>query len=223
MFKKLCREYKHFALLLLYGILYIWFIYCERNVVPEYIMFSPIDLKIPFVKAFVIPYLFWYVYMAFGFIYLGIVSKRDYYRLFLFIFIGMSICYTIYTVLPNGQNLRPAIEGNDIFSRAIRRIYASDTPTNVSPSIHVLNSIAIHIGLIGYEPFRERRLFRLASLVCMISICASTVLIKQHSILDVLWGTVLSVVLYIAIYIVPQIVELRHEKREASMSFERTF
>ena len=205
MFKRLCKEYKHFALLMLYGILYIWFIYCERNVVPKYIMFSPIDLKIPFVKEFVVPYLFWYIYMAFGFIYLGIVSKRDYYKLFLFMFIGMSICYTVYTVLPNGQNLRPAIEDNDIFSRAIKRIYSSDTPTNVAPSIHVLNSIAVHIGLVGYEPFRERRLFRLTSLVCMISICASTVLIKQHSILDVVWGVILSIALYRAIYMVPQL------------------
>lgn len=219
MFKKLCKEYKHFALLMLYGILYIWFVYCERNVVPEYIMFSPIDLKIPFVKEFVVPYLFWYIYMAFGFIYLGFVSKRDYYRLFLFMFIGMSICYTVYTVLPNGQNLRPAIKDNDIFSRTIKRIYSSDTPTNVAPSIHVLNSIAVHVGLIGYEPFREKRSLRLASLVCMISICASTVLIKQHSILDVIWGIILSIALYIAIYMVPQLLESRTEREKAATYF----
>ncbi len=218
MLKKIWKQYRHFLLLILFGVIYTWFIYCERTVVPKYIMFSPIDLKIPFVKEFVIPYLFWYIYMAFGFIYLGFVSKRDYYRLFLFMFIGMSICYTVYTVLPNGQNLRPDVVGNDIFSKAIRRIYAKDTPTNVAPSIHVLNSIAVHIGLIGYKPFKENRVLRLTSLVCMLSICASTVLIKQHSILDVIWAVILSGGLYLAIYLIPQLAESKQRKEETVAS-----
>lgn len=153
--------------------------------------------------------------MAFGFIYLGIVSKRDYYRLFLFMFIGMSICYTVYTVLPNGQNLRPVIVDNDIFSSTIRKIYANDTPTNVAPSIHVLNSIAIHVGLTGYKPFKERRILRVASLVCMVTICASTVLIKQHSILDVMWAIILASILYICIYMIPQLIRENQSKEES--------
>lgn len=211
--KKLWKDYKHFALLSLYGLLYVWFYYLEKTVVPEYYMFSPLDLKIPFIKEFVIPYLFWYIYMAFGFIYLGIVSKKDYYRLFLFMFFGMAICYTVYWIFPNGQGLRPVITENDIFSNIMKGIYAADTPTNVAPSIHVLNSIAIHVGLIGYEPFRKNKGLMLTSFALMVIISASTVLVKQHSILDGIWAIALSIVLYIGIYLVPDLIAQKQKER----------
>ncbi|ABW19506.1 hypothetical protein Clos_1968 [Alkaliphilus oremlandii OhILAs] len=223
--KRLWNDYKHFALLSLYGVLYLWFYYLERTVVPEYDMFSPLDHKIPFIKEFVIPYLFWYIYMAFGFVYLGIVSKKDYYRLFLFMFIGMSVCYAVYGIFPNGQSLRPVITGDDIFSRTMKYIYATDTPTNVAPSIHVLNSIAIHIGLMGYEPFKKNRGLKLVSLIIMVTISASTVLVKQHSILDGIWAIALSIVLYVGIYVVPDFIgerkEVGVENTKASVSTQK--
>lgn len=217
--KKQWNEYKHFLLLSLYGLLYIWFYYLEKTVVPEYDMFSPMDTKIPFIKEFVIPYLFWYIYMAFGFIYLGIVSKKDYYRLFLFMFFGMVICYAIYGIFPNGQSLRPVITENDIFSRIMKGIYAADTPTNVAPSIHVLNSIAVHVGLIGYEPFKKNIGLRITSFILMVIISASTVLVKQHSILDGLWAIALSIVLYVSIYLVPDLIA---ERKKAARREENT-
>jgi len=220
------KQYKHFLLLSLYGLLYIWFYYLEKTVVPEYYMFSPIDLKIPFIKEFVIPYLFWYVYMAFGFIYLGIVSKKDYYRLFLFMFFGMAICYATYGIFPNGQSLRPVITDTDIFSRVMKNIYATDTPTNVAPSIHVLNSIAIHVGLVGYEPFKKNWMLRITSFILMVTISASTVFVKQHSILDGIWAVALCLVLYVAIYLVPDIIKERQSSEESetrtSMSMQKS-
>jgi hypothetical protein len=223
-FKKLLGDYKHFFILLLYVPLYMWFLYLEKTIVPKYYMFSPFDLKIPFVKEFVVPYLFWYIYMVFGFIYLGIVSKKDYYKMFWFIFIGMFICYCVYSIFPNGQNLRPTITGNDIFSRIVDGIYTIDTPTNVAPSMHVLNSIAIHIGLTGYEPFKKRLGLRLISLILMVIISVSTVFVKQHSILDGLWAIALSIALYIAIYSVSDLIKkgrgMGKGKKKTIMSME---
>ena len=222
--KKLSGDYKHFFFLLLYALLYMWFFYLEKTIVPKHYMFSPFDLKIPFVKEFVVPYLLWYIYMASGFIYLGIVSKKDYYRMFWFIFIGVFVCYSVYAIFPNGQNLRPTITGNDVFSRIIRGIYAIDTPTNVAPSMHVLNSIAIHIGLTGYEPFKKRPGLRLTSFILMVTISASTVFIKQHSVLDGLWAIALSIALYIIIYLVPGLIEkgrrMEKGKKKTVMSME---
>jgi len=157
--------------------------------------------------------------MAFGFIYLGIVSKKDYYRLFLFMFFGMAICYATYGIFPNGQSLRPVITDTDIFSRVMRNIYATDTPTNVAPSIHVLNSIAIHVGLVGYEPFKKNWILRGTSFILMVTISASTVFVKQHSILDGIWAVALSLVLYVAIYLVPDIIK---EKQSSEESETRT-
>ncbi|NLI60677.1 MAG: phosphatidic acid phosphatase [Clostridiales bacterium] len=204
----LCQKYWHFSLLSLYGICQIWFNYCERTLRPKYIMYSPLDDYIPFIKFFVIPYLFWFAYMAIAFLYLGIVSKKDYYRLCLFIFGGMCICYTIYMIFPNAQNLRPVIVENDIFSRMIKHIYSTDTNTNVAPSIHVLNSIAVHVALANCKEFRKLpQIWYWLSLISVVLISLSTVFIKQHSIKDGLWAIFLSLVLYLAIYKLPLLFE----------------
>lgn len=173
-------------------------------------MYSPIDDYIPFVKYFVVPYLFWFVYMGIGFLYLGLVSKKDYYRLCWFIFGGMCICYTLYMIFPNAQNLRPVIVENDIFSRMIKHIYSTDTNTNVAPSIHVLNSIAVHVALVNCEEFKkESKNWRVLSFITAVLICLSTVFIKQHSIKDGMWAALLATVLYIAIYKAPTFLEKR--------------
>ena len=197
-------KYKHFCLLSLYGVCQIWFMYCEKYLRPKYYMYSPIDSYIPFIKEFVIPYLFWFAYMALGFIYLGLVSKKDYYRLCVFIFGGMCVCYTIYMIFPNAQNLRPIITEDDIFSQMVKHIYATDTNTNVAPSIHVFNSIAVHVALVNYPEFNSKKLWKNASFVTMVLICLSTVFIKQHSIKDVIWACALAFVFYILIYQLPK-------------------
>lgn len=202
----LWSKYKHFSLLSLYGLCQIWFVYCEKTLRPKYFMYSIIDSHIPFIKEFIVPYLFWFAYMAIGFLYLGLVSKKDYYRLCWFIFGGMCVCYTLYMIFPNAQNLRPTITENDIFSRTIQHIYSTDTNTNVAPSIHVLNSIAVHIALINCEKFRQKKkIWRLASFICMLLISLSTVFIKQHSIKDGMWSMALALVLYGVIYHAPRI------------------
>lgn len=203
--QRMWDKYGHFTLLSLYGLCQIWFNYCERTIKPEYFMYSIIDDYIPFLKIFVLPYLFWFAYMAMGFLYLGLVSKKDYYRLCWFIFGGMCICYTLYMLFPNAQNLRPVIVEDDILSRMIANIYSTDTNTNVAPSIHVLNSIAVHVALINCEEFKkESRIWHFLSLISAIMISISTVFIKQHSIKDGLWATLLAMVLYLAIYTLPE-------------------
>jgi membrane-associated phospholipid phosphatase len=155
---------------------------------------------IPFVKVFVLPYLFWFVYIVGALIYLGLKSRKDFLGLCAFMFIGMSICMVIYYFFPNGQRLRPIIMDTDFFSRLIKTIYKNDTPTNVAPSIHVLNSIAVHVALVRYEPFGGKRILKWSSFAVMISIILSTVFIKQHAVMDVLWGLVLSCAMYYLVY-----------------------
>ncbi|NLO82971.1 MAG: phosphatidic acid phosphatase [Clostridiales bacterium] len=208
-FKELLGRYKHLSLASLYGFAQIFFQYCERTVQPKYYMYSPLDDHIPFIKYFVIPYLFWFIYMGIAFLYLGLVSKKDYYLLCTYMFGGMYLCYVLYLIFPNGQQLRPIITENDIFSRMIKHIYATDTPTNVAPSIHVYNSIAVHVALTNSPGFKKKPLAKLASLVCMLSICASTLFIKQHSIKDVMWSIVLAAALYPIAYLLPKRMDIK--------------
>lgn len=196
----LCRKYNHAIVLVYYFVVYKWFSYLESSVRPKYFMLSKLDMYIPFVKEFVVPYLIWFAYIAIIMIYLGLRSKYDFLKLSFFMFSGMSICFIIYTVLPNGQNLRPEIMGNDIFSSLVKMIYKNDTPTNSAPSIHVINAIAVHLALVNYEGLRNKICTKAASFILMIFIIMSTVFIKQHSILDVTYGIMLSIILYLLIY-----------------------
>jgi hypothetical protein len=113
--------------------------------------------------------------------------------------------YVLYMLFPNAQNLRPDITSNDIFTRMVKHIYETDTNTNVAPSIHVLNSIGVHIALVNCEEFKKQsRIWHWLSLISAVLICLSTVFIKQHSIKDGMWAMLLVMVLYLAIYTVPR-------------------
>ncbi|MGI6112922.1 MAG: phosphatidic acid phosphatase [Mahellales bacterium] len=198
--KSSINQYKHFRWLLVFVAVFIMYRFCESLNKPRYYIESSLDSHIPFIKGFIVPYLLWFVYIGFGFIYLGLKSKGDYYRLFIMMVPGLVICYLIYFFFPNGQNLRPVVTDDDIFSLLIRFIHRVDSPDNVCPSIHVFKSIVIHGGLVNSRPLRGNALAVAASWVTMVSICASTVLIKQHSILDVIWGAVLGIVLFLLVY-----------------------
>lgn len=202
--KNFLQEHKQFYLLLLLIPILIWFRYLEISIKPRYIIHSSLDDLIPMLPVFVIPYLLWFPYIAYGLIYTGIHSKRDFYRLLIFLAGGMSLAYIIYMIFPNGERLRPEITGNDPFSLLVKFIYVTDTPTNVCPSVHIINTIAVHSALWYSEAFRKIRFGRKASAILALFICFSTVLIKQHSIIDVACGFVAGGLFYIPLYLLPE-------------------
>ena len=197
-------EHKHFYYLLLLIPILVWFKYLEATLVPKYMIHTALDDRIPFVKEFVLPYLLWFPYIAYGLIFTGIHEKRDFNRLLIFLAGGMSAAYIIYMIYPNAQNLRPVITENDPLSLLVRMIYATDTPTNVCPSVHVINSLAVNSALQHSDAFAAKKFSKPASHVFTVLVCLSTVFIKQHSIADVIWGTVISVPFYILLYYLPE-------------------
>ena len=115
--------------------------------------------------------------------------------------VGTSVAHLFYLLFPHGQPLRPIITDNDVFSRVVRDlIYANDTNTNCCPSLHVLDQLAVHIGLCKSKLCRDRKGWKTASLVMTVLICASTVFVKQHSILDVIAALLLEIPLYLLIF-----------------------
>lgn len=194
---------KHFLYLLVFIPLIVCFSLCSRYVEAKYFMHCFIDDYIPFISIFVIPYLFWFAYMAMSFLYLGVKSKQDFIKLLVFISLGMSISYLAFLFYPSGQNLRPLIGHKGMFLLLVKFIYWIDPPINVCPSIHVLNSIGVHIALVNCKYVKGK--IKMYSFISMILICVSTMFIKQHSFIDVIWGSVLALVLYICIYAIPKL------------------
>ena len=176
------------------------FHWLEANItVPEVWVHCRLDDLIPFCKYAVIPYFAWFVWIPFTLFYLLWKAPRaDFWRLCLPLFAGMTIALAVYVVVPNGLDLRPyRVYGSDFFARTVRQLYTTDTATNVCPSIHVFNSVtlmmAYHRSRIFDEP--RRRWMRPAAAVLCVSIIASTVLLKQHSCIDVVLGILLALVL----------------------------
>lgn len=200
---ELFRKYKH-AWVFLYTFIYLpWYMYLERTIVTEYhVMYTKVDSMIPFNEYFIIPYYIWFLYVTFMLMFLFFKDVDEFYRYGLYLALGMSLSLFICQIFPNGTTLRPEnLDPNkNIFTHMVAFIYKSDTPTNVFPSIHVFNSIATHVAIVRSRFFYNNIKVKTVSFIIMISICLSTLFLKQHSFLDVVGATILSYVIYQLIY-----------------------
>ena len=196
--KSFLKKYRH-AWVLSYFLIYMpWFVYLEKRTdVRHYMIHSPIDNYIPFIEYFIIPYLLWFIFIAVTVAYFLIKDKWGFYRLCAFLFSGMTIFLIICTVFPNALNLRPTVFPRDnMFTDMVKVLYKTDTPTNVLPSIHVFNSLVVHITICKSEELCKLRPVKIASLVLCVSICLSTMILKQHSIVDVMGAALMAYGLY---------------------------
>ena len=201
------RKYKHSILILYFPLYMAWFEWLEHRKVSDYfVMESPLDSYIPFCELFVIPYLLWFIYVVAVLVFLFTQTNDlgNFYRCTAVLMLGMTTCLMIYTLWPNMQPLRPeTLPRNNVLTRIVAGLYKGDTPTNVCPSIHVYNSLAIHAGICKSKYFKEKRGIKCASLILCILICMSTVMLKQHSVIDVICAILLFGFYYTMIYKTP--------------------
>ena len=145
----------------LYALFYLtFFALLEKTVtVPDLWVHCRLDDLIPFCKYAIVPYAAWFPWIPFTLFYLLYKApRRDFWRLCLPLFGGMTLALLFYAVVPNGLALRPAyVPGQDIFACAVRRLYRSDTPTNVCPSIHVFNSVTLMLAYLRSSCFAAPR------------------------------------------------------------------
>ncbi|NLO09800.1 MAG: phosphatase PAP2 family protein [Clostridiales bacterium] len=198
-------QYKH-GLILVYFLIYmVWFTYLERTVTTDFTpVSSRLDKYIPFMEIFIIPYFLWFIFIFITVAYFFLTSKQDFYRCCAFLFIGMTICLTIYTIWPNGHYLRANLNTlgrSNIFTRILGGLYSFDTATNVFPSIHVYNSIGAMVAIRKSKRLRNITWLQISTFILTVLICMSTVFLKQHSILDVFGSIILSIIMYVLIYV----------------------
>ena len=200
---ELLKKYKH-AWVFIYSFIYLsWYMYLEKTVVTKYhVMHTWIDDYIPFNEYFIIPYFIWFIYIAFVLMFFFFKDVDEFYRYGLYLALGMSISLFICQIFPNGTNLRPTdLDPNkNIFTHLVAFIYKTDTNTNVFPSIHVYNSIATHVAIVKSKYFYKNLKVQAVSFIIMISICLSTLFLKQHSFLDSVGDTILSYFIYQLVY-----------------------
>lgn len=201
--KNLIKRYKHAWVLLYFPIYIIWFFYLQT--ITDYTRIHiTLDDYIPFNEWLIFPYYFWFIFIILVVGYLFFMNTKEYYRCTAFLFIGMTICLTIYTVWPNGQDLRPdllTIGRDNIALKIVAFLYRTDSNTNVCPSIHVYNSIGVCIGVLHDNKLRKKKYITVPSIILAVLICLATVFLKQHSSFDILCSIILSIIMYAIVYV----------------------
>lgn len=201
--KNFYQKYKHAIPLIIYFAVYMtWFTHLEKTVTKDYrIIHTFLDDYIPFCEIFVIPYFLWFGYITATVLFFLFKDKEDYYKTCTFLFAGMTIFLIISTLFPNGHDLRlTEMPRDNIFTRMVSGLWATDTPTNLWPSIHVYNSLGAHFAITNSNCLKDKKGIRLGSLILCISIILSTMFIKQHSLFDVITAFVMAFVMYLLVY-----------------------
>ena len=147
---------------------------------------TPLDDLIPVVGPFVIPYVslrpFIYVSAALFLLF----RARIYRSAAVSMIVVLAVSYAFYAFLQTYID-RPAITGDDLFSRMIRDVYASDQPFNDFPSLHASLSTIFAIHWLRVDRRLGVPIAIWAGLVVV-----STVFVKQHYVPDVVAGVLLA-------------------------------
>lgn len=164
---------------------------------------SPLDRMLPLVPFFVVFYVLAFAQWITGYLLIGREKKEYCYRFFLGEIIAKAICLVIFLVFPTTLN-RPEITGNGIFERLLAFIYSVDAADNLFPSIHCLESWMCWRGCRKLTQTRLPGWFSGANLVLTLLVFASTVLCKQHVLIDIAGGVA---VVEIGLFLAPKILK----------------
>ncbi len=213
------KNNKHCLLLLYWPIHFIWYeilrvSYADNDVL---MIYSSLDDKIPFCEWFVIPYVFWYVYIAMVLIYSLVKGRREFLRADLLLTGCMVLPMIFCTVVPNGIELsmRPDFDtlGRSNWAiELVKSIYAADfPPRNVMPSMHVSVSWALMLAVLQSKPLKGKVILKSSAVIMSILISLATVFIKQHSVLDVFAGIATALSVFAIVFVAEKL----HDKKSA--------
>lgn len=145
-----------------------------------------LDRAAPFVPLFVVPYLLilpiFVVIILFA--YWNKLGFRPLVYSIIIIWLVSALTYTLFQT----HIVRPQVVGQDFASNLVRFAYTHHRPYNRFPSLHV--AMATLITLYAYYTKSKTLPYVMVFSTLVIS---STVLIKQHYLLDIVGGIVLTV------------------------------
>ena len=148
-----------------------------------------VDRSIPFVPEFLMIYFGCYVFWAVNYILIARQDRRSVYQFFTGDFISRCVCLVSFLAFPT-TNTRPLITGSGLWNQAALWLYSIDAADNLFPSIHCLVSWFCYLGIRGRKEIP--RWYQSVSMVIALLVFASTLLTKQHVIVDVAGGVLLA-------------------------------
>jgi len=143
---------------------------------------GPLDAALPIIPALAFPYV---AYLPLGVLVLAMRAARAwaYFRTLAVAMICFGVVADLcFAAFPTAV-VRPTLAGDDLASSLVRLVYALDRPFNDLPSTHAGGTVMLALACFRWRP---RSAFLTVPLA--VAIVASTVLIRQHSLLGAAAG-----------------------------------
>ena len=167
-------------------LIFNFLVFCGTKPITEslhhYEVYTPIDSVIPLVPAFVTIYLLAFVQWMVGYLVLIRKGVNTCNRTLAILFIAKCITLIAFLVFPT-TIARPDITSGDIFSRILKLVYTIDTPYNLFPSIHCLESWIVFRESVKIKDLP--RWYKVFTFVMTLLVFASTLCLKQHVFIDI--------------------------------------
>lgn len=162
----------------------------------------PVDSLIPFCPYFIVFYMSWSPLLAVLGIYLILKDAEGFRRYMWFIMVTFTTAVVFCILVPNGQDLRPAVMAHhNAATWLVEYTYSIDTNTNVFPSVHILGCMAA-VAAVWHTPGLRKPGWRWGVTLYAILIMAATVFVKQHAAIDVLAGLLTGAIAYVFVYVI---------------------
>ncbi|MDO8578844.1 MAG: phosphatase PAP2 family protein [Dehalococcoidales bacterium] len=157
----------------------------------------PIDRLVPLLPSAIVPYLFGDVLFVGLPVWAAFRAKPGEFESYtISILLATGIAYIIYLTVPTFVT-RPEITATDVFSNMLRLLYQTDRVYNAAPSGHAVYTTLSFLYLSRWKPK-----WRLVWLAGAALILASTLLTRQHYVLDMAAGiTVASMAYFIGRFV----------------------
>lgn len=152
-----------------------------------------VDARIPFVPWTVIIYLGCYLFWIVNYVIGCRQEKEEAFRFISADIFAKFVCLICFLAFPT-TNIRPSVEGNNVWHKFMRLVYRLDAADNLFPSIHCLTSWFCFIAV--RKNAAVPGWYKCFSLIFSLMVCVSTLTTKQHVLVDTVGGTALAEVSY---------------------------
>lgn len=161
---------------------------------------SRFDDKIPFVPIFIFPYVSWYFILfsiPFVLYFYSLPTYALYTMSLLIVVITSGIIYLVYPT----TFIRPEPQGNNLSTKIVKLVYSNDRKIlSCMPSLHC--SLSMLFILAAFTAKNLPLAVKLSVIILSFLIILSTVLVKQHVLIDVISALPLALISwYIAVAI----------------------
>lgn len=156
---------------------------------PHYDLSTSADRLIPLVPWTTGIYFGSYIFWVTNYILCARQCHKQAYRFYCADLIAKLVCLLCFLLLPTFIQ-RTAIVGDGIGEVLLRFLYFKDSPVNLFPSVHCLNSWLCYIGVRNHKLLPSW--YRHLSCLIALAIFVSTLTTKQHQLIDVAAGIALA-------------------------------